>query len=59
MNFTKEIEYVAVELSLKYVPTNRIQVYYEDDELRKGSPFRMRSHVKASKTMRVFPPVKN
>lgn len=40
LNFTKEIEYVAIGLSLKYVPTNRIQVHYEDeDELRKGSPF--------------------
>lgn len=38
VKFTKEIEYVAIGLSPKYVPTNRIWVSYKD-ELRKGSLF--------------------
>lgn len=56
MKFTKEVEYAVIGLSLKYVLTNRIWVSYKD-ELRKGSPF-YEAHVKASKTVEAFSPIK-
>lgn len=42
VKFTKESEYVAIGLSLKYVTTNRIWVSYKD-ELKEGFFFLMES----------------